>query len=70
MKKRGRPKGQTSSYEKRKFYVFYDEKDNVRLCGTAEQLVEEGHYSSVSSFHSVVNHINNSKNQGKVVILR
>lgn len=70
MKKRGRPKGQTSSYEKRKFYVFYDEKDNVRFCGTAEQLVEERHYSSVSSFHSVVNHIMKSKNQGKVVILR
>ena len=64
----GRPK---EPYEKRAFYVFYDENDNVRHCGTAEQLIEEGFYKSLSSFHSSVNHIVNSKKkQGKVVILK
>ena len=58
-------------YEKRRFYVFYDENDNVRHCGTAEQLIEAGHYSSLSSFHSCVNHImKSSKKQRRVVILK
>lgn len=68
MKNRGgRP---TLSYEEKKFYVFYDEKDRVRYCGTAQQLVDEGHYSSLSSFHSSVKHIQQNRSGGTVVILR
>lgn len=59
-----------TSYEKKTFYVFYDENDRVRYCGTAQQLVDEGLYSSLSSFHSSVNHIKRNKSGGTVVILR
>ena len=61
--------GQPVQYEKKKFYVFYDENDNVRHCGTAQQLVDEGLYSSISSFHATVNHIKKGK-AGKVYILK
>lgn len=61
--------GRHVPYERRKFYVFYDDKDNVRHCGTAQQLVDEGLYSSISSFYATVNHINKTK-VGKVLILK
>lgn len=35
-------KGRRIPYERQNFYVFYDEKDNVRYCGTASQLISEG----------------------------
>lgn len=69
-KRGGRKPGVNLPYEKQKFYVFYDEDDNVRYCGTAQQLVDEGYYTSINSFHSSVNHIQQSKTGGTVVILR
>jgi hypothetical protein len=67
---RGRQLGVKLPYEKQKFYVFYDDNDNVRYCGTAQQLVDEGYYTSINSFHSSVNHIQQNKTGGTVVILR
>lgn len=57
------------AYEKQKFYVFYDKQDQVRYCGTAQQLVDEGRYSSLSSFYSSVKQIQQSRSGGTVVIL-
>ena len=69
MGQKGRQPGVKLAYEKQKFYVFYDANDRVRYCGTAQQLVDEGLYSSISSFHASVNHIKNGKS-GKVYILK
>ena len=66
----GRKTGGKNPYEKQKFYVFYDKDDNVRYCGTAQQLVEDGYYANINSFHSSVSHIQQSKTGGTVVILR
>ena len=68
-RKKGRQPGVKLPYEKQKFYVFYDENDNVRYCGTAQQLVDEGYYTSITSFRSSVTHIKRG-NSGTVVILK
>lgn len=56
--------------KKAKFFVFYDENDFVRCCGTAKQLVEDGWYASVNSVHSTANKIKNGIVKGTVVMLR
>mgnify|MGYP006923371639 FL=1 len=68
-KRKGRRSREETSYEKQKFYVFYDEDDKVRYCGTAQQLIDEGYYSSISSFHSSVNHILHSKKKKRTVFI-
>ena len=69
MGQRGRQPGVKLPYDKQKFYVFYDKNDNVKYCGTAQQLVDEGLYSSISSFHASVSHIKRCK-VSRVYILK
>lgn len=68
-RQKGRQPGVKLPYEKQKFYVFYDKNDNVLYCGTAQQLVDEGYYTSINSFHSSVNHILRG-NAGTVYVLK
>lgn len=69
MGKRGRKQGSKLPYDKQKFYVIYDKDDNIRQCGTAQQLVDEGKYSSLNSFHSAIKHIKDY-NRGTVYVLK
>lgn len=40
------------------FYVFYDKRDFVKFCGTAEELVTEGKFSSINAVRSSARHSN------------
>lgn len=51
------------------FYVFYDEKDFVKCCGTAKELVAEGHFPTCLSVNYTASKIRNKKQKGFVVTL-
>lgn len=53
----------------KRFYVFYDKDDFVRCFGTAEQLVEDGHFKSELCVRSSASKIKKHKQKGNVVIL-
>ncbi len=52
-----------------KFYVFYDKNDFVRYCGTSEQLVEDGTFSSENAVATKVSRIKSGELSGNVFIL-
>ena len=58
-----------SDYIERCFYVFYDENDFVKCCGTAQELVDAGYFSKVSTVVETACKIRAGKRNGSVVIL-
>ena len=57
-------------YEQQTFYVIYDEKDRIRHCGTAKQLIEDGAYKNLNSLYASVSKIKKGINSGYVVTLK
>lgn len=55
--------------DKNFFYVFYDHKDRVICCGTAEQLVGEGYFPDKRAVFSKVSKLRAGTIKGKVVLL-
>ena len=60
----------SKSYYKQKFYVFYDENDNIRHCGTAKQLVADGIYKNVNVVQCMAHKTRKGLIQGSVVVLK
>lgn len=58
-----------SEYIEKRFYVFYDENDFVKCCGTAQELVEAGYFNKVSTVIETASKIRAKKRKGYVVIL-
>jgi hypothetical protein len=56
-----------NKYER--FYVFYDEADFVRCCGTAKDLVKAGYFGNVYSVHQIASRIRKGERKGFVVIM-
>lgn len=52
-----------------KFYVFYDENDFVKYCGTAKQLADDGVFKKPDYAIQIACRINKGKHKGRVVIL-
>ena len=52
-----------------RFYVFYDENDFVKCCGTARELVEAGYFEKCSSVVEAACKIRKKKRKGYVVTL-
>ena len=53
-----------------KFYIFYDDKDFVKYCGTAKELVAGGYFKNIASVYSHVAHIKDGEKLGVVVIFK
>lgn len=51
------------------FYVFYDENDFVKCCGTAKELVAQGVFKSERYVIEVASKIRSNKIKGNVVAL-
>lgn len=56
-------------YETRPFYVVYDSKDNVRFCGTAQQLIREYKFNNLNQLNSLLSKIRHGKVKGFVVTI-
>ena len=61
-----RKRGQTNY--KITFYVFYDRNDFVKFCGTAEDLVKQGKFSSVQRVMESAYHQNKRRPNSVVKI--
>ena len=55
---------------KKMFYVFYDDNDFVKYCGTAKDLVNDGRFKTEAIVRQVVNKIRNNKVKGTVIALK
>ena len=51
------------------FYVFYDENDFVKCCGTPKQLVEQGAFNNISYVPELAHKIKKKIVKGNVVVL-
>ena len=52
-----------------RFYVFYDENDFVKYCGTAKELVQMGYFPNTKSVNIRASKIRKKKTKGFVVTM-
>ena len=52
-----------------KFYVFYDENDNIICCGTAKELVKRKYFTDINKVHIKVCRLRQGKAIGSVVVM-
>ena len=56
-----------TDYEKKPFYVVYDNEDNIRFCGTAQQIVAQKHFKDAQQLHVFLSKVRHGKIKGFVV---
>ena len=56
-------------YETRPFYVVYDKHDNIRFCGTAQQIIQQKHFKNLQQLNIYLSKVRHGKIKGFVVTI-
>lgn len=56
-------------YKTKPFYVVYDKRDNIRFCGTAQQIIQQKHFKNVQQLNAYLSKVRHGKIKGFVITI-